>query len=113
MRGLTLRLRASGVDMDSALARFAGDEALYEECFGMLLEDPAFSALDKALKAGNLSEAFDAAHALKGVTGNLGLTALYQAVCALMEPLRARDCSALEGRYQALLAAKAALEALR
>ena len=110
---LTERLRAFGADMDGALARFAGDEALYAECFEMLLEDPSFASLDRLLKSGDFPEALCAAHALKGGTGNLGLTALYQAICSLVESLREAEHSDLEERYQTLLREKAALEGFR
>ena len=36
----------------------------------------------------DLDGAFQAAHTLKGVSGNLGLTPLYEAVCDIVEPLR-------------------------
>ena len=35
-----------------------------------------------------LRAAFEAAHTLKGVAGNLGLKPLYDAVCHIVEPLR-------------------------
>lgn len=35
--------------------------------------------------------AFEAAHTLKGVTGNMGLDPLYDAVCNIVEPLRLDD----------------------
>ena len=35
-----------------------------------------------------MTSAFEAAHTLKGVTGNMGLTPLYDAVCTIVEPLR-------------------------
>ena len=36
----------------------------------------------------DLDGAFQAAHTLKGVSGNLGLTPLYEVVCDIVEPLR-------------------------
>ena len=38
-----------------------------------------------------MTSAFEAAHTLKGVTGNMGLTPLYDAVCTIVEPLRTRE----------------------
>ena len=46
---------------------------------------------DRAIDSGNLEAAFDAAHTLKGVVGNMGLTPLYKAVCDIVQPLRARE----------------------
>lgn len=113
MTELIKRLTAYGADMDGALERFVGDEALYADCFGLFLKDPSFAALDAALASGDYAAAFDAAHTLKGVAGNLGLTPLYDAVCSLVEPLRRQDCTGLDAPYQAVLAAKAAAEKLK
>lgn len=43
------------------------------------------------MKARDYTAAFEAAHTLKGVVGNMGLTPLYQAVCEIVEPLRKRE----------------------
>ena len=42
----------------------------------------------QALKDKDYGEAFTAAHTLKGVTANMGLTPLFDRVCAIVEPLR-------------------------
>ena len=39
----------------------------------------------------NYKEAFEAAHSLKGVLGNLSLTPLYDKVCKMTELLRAEE----------------------
>ena len=94
MSTLTEQLAGRGNDMAGALARFLDDEALYGDCFRMFLEDPGFRQLEDALARRDASAAFDAAHTLKGVAGNLGLTALYTALSALVESLR---CGEAEG----------------
>jgi HPt (histidine-containing phosphotransfer) domain-containing protein len=109
---LTDRLTVYGADITGALERFVGDEELYGECLALFLEDPSFAALDRALSAGNFSAAFDAAHTLKGVAGNLGLTPMYRAISALVEPLRSRDGSRLDARYQSVMEARADVERL-
>ena len=64
---------------------------MYLKILSMLFQDDNLQKLDQALKCGDLNDAFEAAHTLKGVTGNLGLAPLYQAVCAIVEPLRDRE----------------------
>ena len=44
--------------------------------------------LEKALSAGDIKAAFEAAHALKGAVGNLSLTPLYDPINEITELLR-------------------------
>ena len=65
--------------------------------------DPSFNQLKDALAAQDWETAFRAAHTLKGVAGNLGLLPLSRAVCAIVEPLRAREARDYGALYQAVL----------
>ena len=66
----------------------------------------------KALEAKDLKEAFEAAHALKGVAGNLALDPLYDAVCEIVEPLRAGEDKDYTEGYQKVLEARDRLAAI-
>lgn len=79
---------AYGGDYQATMARFLDNEAMYLKFLPKLFQDDSLHKLGDALDAGNLSDAFTAAHTLKGVAGNLGLTPLYESVCAIVEPLR-------------------------
>ena len=79
---------AYGADYSETIERFMGNEAFYMRMLGMLPDDENLEKLGVALETGNFSAAFEAAHTLKGVAGNLGLTPLYHAVCQMVEPLR-------------------------
>ena len=76
-----------------------GNEGMYLKCFGMLFQDENLEKLGKALSSGDLQAAFEAAHTLKGMAGNMGLEPFSEAVCAIMEPMRAKE---EYGDYQAL-----------
>ena len=52
------------------------------------LDDASFSELCIAMQEGNRNKAFRAAHALKGVSGNLGMNRLFSSVSQLTELLR-------------------------
>jgi HPt (histidine-containing phosphotransfer) domain-containing protein len=96
--------QAYGADYDATMERFMGNEALYLRLLGMLFQDDNLHKLGVALEAGDLTAAFEAAHTLKGVAGNMGLSPLYEAVCAMVEPLRARQPrSDYATLYQAVL----------
>ena len=88
LRGFRDTLEAYGVDYQTTMDRFLGNETLYRSLLDRLFEDDSLQKLGDALASGDTAKAFEAAHTLKGVTGNMGLTPLYAALCTLVEPLR-------------------------
>ncbi len=76
------------IDVDGGLARTRGNKKLYVRMLGMFLSGQEFDHFEAAITEGDLGKAGDAAHTLKGVTGNLSLTALYEQSAALMQKLR-------------------------
>lgn len=76
------------------------------------MEDPNPSLLQKAIEDKNYPRAFEAAHAIKGVSANLGLTPLYKATCALVEALRTQQLASLDAQYQAVSDELARVETL-
>ena len=96
------KFEAYGADYAATMERFLGNEAMYLRFFDMLFQDESMRKLGDALHAGDTANAFAAAHTLKGVAGNMGLTPLYRAICAIVEPLRAGERSE---DYPALYAA--------
>lgn len=92
-----------GADYQTTMERFMGKEEMYLRFLDMLFDDPSMGLLGDALDCSDMVGAFRAAHTLKGVVGNMGLTPLYKTVCTIVEPLRTGqqrdDYSAL---YQAI-----------
>ena len=76
-----------GGDFEGTLGRLCS-EKLVEKFALKFLADDSFSLLEESLASGNYSEAFRAAHTLKGVSLNLGFTKLYEVSDALTEALR-------------------------
>ena len=88
-------LKNYGADTEEALKRCMGNEAFYFKLIRMALVDENFRRLDDAYEASDWKGSFDAAHAIKGIAGNLGLTPLYDAASELTEllrPLEPCDC---------------------
>lgn len=83
-------LTALGADTKEGLDRCFGNEALYLKLVKMVPNEKNFDALKQALEDNDLNAAFEAAHALKGVLGNLSLTPMYQKTSEITELLRAR-----------------------
>ena len=84
------RLQELGVNTKDGLSRCLGNEKFYFRMIGMGLKNDAFEKLSKALADGNFDEAFEHAHALKGVVGNLALTPIYNPLSEMTEMLRAK-----------------------
>ena len=90
MRTFQECLESYGADYTGIMQRFLGNEAVYRRILKLLFAGGNLMKLGTALEAGDLDVAFKAGHTLKGVAGNLGLTPLYDAACAIVEPLRCR-----------------------
>lgn len=91
-------LKNYGANIEEGLHRCMDNESFYLRLVKMIPDDPAFEKLYAAIGAGNLDAAFEAAHSLKGSTGNLALTPISAPVTEITELLRARtqtDYSAL------------------
>jgi len=84
------KLQEYGVNTKEGLARCMNMEKFYFKMLGMGLKNDSFEKLGKALEDGNLEEAFEQAHALKGVVGNLALTPIYDPLADMTEMLRAK-----------------------
>lgn len=85
---------------DEALRRFKTDVRL-KKFLGMLLCDNSYEHLCQALEEKNYEAAFIAAHTLKGITLNMGITSLALAVSELTEILRLRqDNKNIEPTFQ-------------
>ena len=83
-------LKQFGCNTDDGLARCMGNEAFYFKLIGKVIDDKNFQALEDAVAAKDLDAAFDAAHSLKGVLGNLAITPIYEPVFEITELLRER-----------------------
>ena len=94
-------LRAFGANVDEGLTRCLNNEDFYLRLVLKALDDGNFAGLQSAVAAGDNGAAFEAAHALKGVLGNLSITPLYDMASNITELLRAGE----DADYQALTAA--------
>lgn len=82
------QLVAAGVDVNSVMERFMNNEALLERFMRKFKNDPNYQQLLEAVEAKDNDKAFTAAHTLKGVAGNLSLSALQSQVSAQCELFR-------------------------
>lgn len=106
-------LREFGANVDEGLARCIGNEALYLRLVDTIFADKNFDTLAEAVNKNDLKTAFESAHALKGVLGNLSLTPLYEPVAELTELLRAGTPGDYTDRVNAILEKRKALQDIR
>ena len=110
---LTLeKMKAIGIDPKDGLARCMNNEAIYFRLIGMAAGDAAFDRLEAAMAAGDLDAAFAAAHALKGMLGNLGMEPLYRPASELTELLRHKSPGDYGALARTILERRAALKAM-
>ena len=100
-------LKEYGADVADGLQRCMGMEDFYLEMIELGLSDERFETLGKVLEEKNYEEAFEMAHALKGVIGNLALTPLYDTLCDVTEHLRAKDEMDYKPAYDKLMEQRA------
>lgn len=89
-----------GANYDDACARLMGGEMLARFAL-KFLDDESMDKLEAAMAAGDAEGAFMAAHALKGVSQNLGFDNLYEPAVVVTEALRGADAvdGAREGMH--------------
>ncbi len=109
---IILALTIRGCDIKGALPRFIDNRDFYCSMLAQIPNEENFSKLGVALDAEDVAAAFDAAHTLKGVIGNMGLTPMYEEVCYIVESLRNGRLDNMQEHYQALSRFKKELENL-
>lgn len=76
------------MDLEEGLARIRGNVSLYKRLLGIFLASPEFDAFEAAIAANDIPQAANVAHGIKGMVGNLSLTALFNTSMTLMNELR-------------------------
>ena len=95
------KLKAFGANTAEGVARCVNNEAFYLRMVSKAMSDANYGKLEAAIHVGAKAAAFEAAHALKGVIGNLSLTPILEPVMEITELLRSRaDANA---NYEAIL----------
>ena len=92
-----------GCDTQTALERFLGKEELYMKFIRKFLDDKSFDNLKGFIGVSDYENALKSVHTLKGVSGNLGFTALYDVASDMVTKFRAqqdRDAVAEYGKLE-------------
>lgn len=103
MKENLVKLQNWGCDVEGALPRLINDEDFLLECIEQVSGDPAFEALGECLEKKDAEGAFEAAHSLKGIIANTGITPLLDIIVKIVEPLRLGEAEGLEPYYKELI----------
>ena len=80
--------REDCINIKEGLSRVRDNKKLYRRMLGMFLENGEFASMEDYLAQKDYPKAADSAHAIKGMTGNLSLTAVFNLSAKMMEDLR-------------------------
>ena len=92
------KLKEFGANVTEGVSRCLNDESFYIELVKSVIPDTRIDELEKYIAEKDLDKAFEVAHALKGMYGNISITPIYDPICEITELLRERkdtDYSAL------------------
>ena len=93
-------LTMNETDVSGTLERFGGAESLYGYCLAQFLNDPTLEDLRRALQSKEWDDAFTAAHALKGLAGNMGFVPLYHSLGELVVMIRSGRIGEIEPSFR-------------
>ena len=107
------KLRQYGADTEEGMKRCMNNEAFYLRLVNMAVDDAGFEKLAAAVEADDQKEGFEAAHALKGMLGNLALTPLFRPASELTELLRSGTDADYRGLWEEIRDQREELKRLR
>ena len=92
-------LKNEGIDLNVIDQCFGGNENVYYNFLRRFFDDIDYINFTELMFQGNYSEAFNSAHALKGVAGNLGMTKIYEFLVIIVDKLRNSNYEELDTLY--------------
>ena len=97
-------LRGLGVNVDEGLDRVMGDNSLYEMMLGMFVDAIAATPISpEEFSGSDLDELIRKVHTLKGTTGNLSLTPLFDGYMETLGLLRNGQPAQARAEFERML----------
>lgn len=88
---LIQELKALGVNTDEGIERMNGNASLYERMLVKFMDMMKNSSIQPDFDCNNYAEITEVAHAIKGASGNLSVTPVYEAYSEIVRLLRANQ----------------------
>lgn len=85
------QLKSLGIDLDGALQRFLGKKSIFEKMIKKLPKAVEDNPVQEFFEKKDYDKALANAHTLKGLTGNLSVTPLYEAYTEICDKIRGND----------------------
>ena len=92
-------LTDAGINLDTAMQRFFDDEEMFFSFLNKFLDDDLLEKLGHFIDEGNVKDAFDVAHTMKGVCANLSIDAINAVVNPMVDVLRKGSLEGLKEDY--------------
>ena len=97
------KIQVLGVDLDDAMRRFQGNEALYKRLLLKFLSQAANLNAEVYFEEGNYDKALENVHTMKGLAANLSLANLYDAYSEVVNLLRSGQYVEARDKYLNIL----------
>lgn len=94
------RLADYGIDYENGIARFGGNETLYEKFLKRFNETPYLQPILEAWELRDDGRLLEETHALKGICATLGIQPLYKACAAVVCSVRYGKAESLEEQVE-------------
>lgn len=103
-------LKNYGNDVDGTLNRFLGNENLYKKFIRIFFERENPEKMREQYRNKKYDELLMAAHMYKGITGNLGLTKLFEMFGGIVDKTRREEYGTIGEMVEKVLEEKEKLE---
>lgn len=89
----------AGINLECIDQCFGGKEEVYYRFLYKFFEDKDYIRFRELMEQQRYEEVFNSAHAIKGVSGNLGMTRIYEYLVIIVEKLRNSNIDDLDIIY--------------
>ena len=96
------QLQEAGVNLDKALNRFMGNEAMYDKFLFSFTQEKSFGKLEESLNNKDIKESFMLAHTMKGIVSNLKIQSLLDLISPMTEQLRNGNMEGITEQWELL-----------
>lgn len=101
--GLFEDLKALGVDVDGGLKRLGNNQNLYKRLLNTFVKAMKGQEIQPDFDMANYEDVKEKAHAIKGTSGNLSITPVFEAYSEIMDLLRAGKPEEANEKLKAVL----------